>query len=99
MGVEQSHELVAYAGELGDLVVDLGESAAQKAVGVSTRALTPIHDLEQFLDVVESEADALGAADEAEPVHERRVIDPIPAVAADRHREQSAALVVADSVG
>jgi hypothetical protein len=66
---------------------------------VSTRALAAVHDLEQFRDVIESQADALGAADKAEAVRERGVIDPIPAVAANRNREQSKALVVADGVG
>jgi hypothetical protein len=54
VGVDQSRELAAHTGEFGDLVVDLGESSAQEAVGVSTRALTAIHDLEQVGDVIES---------------------------------------------
>jgi hypothetical protein len=98
VSAEQSAELVAQASELGDLVLYVCESSAQEAVGVSTRTLTAVHDLEQLRDVTKSQPDPLGAADEPEPVRERRVIEPIPAIAADRGRKESDALVVTDGV-
>jgi hypothetical protein len=99
VGVEQSLELVAQAGEPGDVFVDLGKPAAQESLGVATRALAAVHHLEHLGDVLQSQAEALGAADEAQPHDEVRRVEPVSARRSGRRREQSDAVVVADGVG
>ncbi len=60
--------------------------------------LAAIHNVEQFTDLLESEPDSLGAPDEAEPIHECGVVEPVSAVAARRDGQKSKALVVSDRV-
>ena len=98
MCIKESLKLVAHGRELGDLVADLGESVAKQRVGVPARALAAIDDVQEFVDVLETEPDAFGATNEPQPIHERWVVEPVPAVAAWSGRKQPDALVVADSV-
>lgn len=61
---------------------------ADKARGMSARACPAIADREQFLNVVEPQAEPLGTSDETEPFQVILAVDPIAAAIPLGRREQ-----------
>jgi hypothetical protein len=74
VGLEETFELGAQAGEHADLVVHLVQASTEEGVGVAAGALATVHHLEQLGDVIQTQADVLSASDESEPVDGRRAV-------------------------
>lgn len=78
--------------------IDLGDAAPDDRRGVTARTGTPVHDLEELLHVVEPEADALRALDEAKPVDQPFVVKAVAVRPTGRFRQEPAPLVVTQGV-
>jgi hypothetical protein len=96
--LEEFLKFIAHIGELGDLIVDLGQALTQHRVGVTAGTLTAIHDVEQLCNVLEVKADSLGPTDETEAIHECGVVEAVPVGAARSGGQKPAPLVVPDRV-
>ncbi len=64
----QTEQLLADSTQLPDLRIDFSEPAFNKVLSVSAGALPSVAYIEEFFDVRQPQAHALGRADEAQPL-------------------------------
>jgi hypothetical protein len=83
----------------GDLGIDLRRSPPQKVLCVTARTQTAIADVQELLDLLQTQSDALGALDELESFDGIVLEGAVPGCGAIRRGKESRALVVADRVG
>src|SRR4051794_5249682 len=95
----QRLELVAQVPHLPDAPVQVGDLAVEDLADVAARALAPVAEGDDLLDLVEAEAEALRRLDEGEPVGVGLLVAAVPRWRAGRLREQADRLVEANGLG
>src|SRR6266849_2963795 len=97
--LDHAVELGTQGAQAGELLVHLCDPLPQQAHCVPAWAGPPVPDVQELPDLVQPEAEALGALDEPKALHGVLLVEAVARRGALRLGEQADVLVVADGVG